>query len=89
MSETQNTPASRRFDGAAGSADDHSGVRRTDVVRYLRAEACRDVPDQWWGADLQRLMRVLADYFDRTQSPNSGMNDAQSQYPVGSAEHKA
>lgn len=25
----------------------------------------------------------------KAQSPNSGMNDAQSQYPVGSAEHKA
>lgn len=54
-----------------GSADDHSGVRRIDVVRYLRAEALRDVPDQWWEAEVKRMMRVLADYLDRTQSLNA------------------
>lgn len=71
MGDTSKSQAGASSPAPAGSADDHSGVRRTDVVRYLRAEACRDVPDQWWGADLQRLMRVLADYFDRTQSPNA------------------
>ena len=32
---------------------------------------------------------MLKAVLDEVESPNSGMNDAQSQYPVGSAEHKA
>ena len=36
------------------------------VARFLRTEACRDVPDNY-RQDLTQLMRVLADYFCRRE----------------------
>ena len=36
------------------------------VARFLRAEACRDVPDNY-RQDLTQFMRVLADYFSRRE----------------------
>ncbi len=48
------------------ASHDHSGIKRSDVIRYLRAEACRDVPERWSPADIPRIMRVLADYLERS-----------------------
>ncbi len=49
------------------SADDHSGVTREDVIKYLREEACRDVGEGYNSAKVTGLLRNASDYLDETK----------------------
>ena len=53
------------------SAGDHDGLKCEEVIRYLRGEACRDVPDNYNASTVITMLRFIADYLDTSYQQNA------------------
>ena len=54
------------------SAGDHDGLKCEDVIRYLRAEATRDVSEPWSARWMPGQLRYVADYLADSYQQNGG-----------------